>query len=129
MNTARHKDRRKKSAMEKENVFRLPGDFFKRDKVVQIRSMHGGETFLVILLELHARFTPNGGKISVDDTEVSAEQTLQLIARETDSRLIDARMAVDLFLEMGFMEEKEGFLYLTDIQLAESREGGMGNGR
>lgn len=115
--------------MEKENVFRLPGDFFKRDKVVQIRSMHGGETFLVILLELHARFTPNGGKISVDDTEVSAEQTLQLIARETDSRLIDARMAVDLFLEMGFMEEKEGFLYLTDIQLAESREGGMGNGR
>lgn len=105
--------------MEKENMFMVPDDFFERDKVIQLRSLQGGETFLVILLILNVKFNKNGGMVSAGNTEVSAEQTLQMIARETGSRLIDARRALALFLDMGFMEERNGFLYLVGIDTEE----------
>lgn len=115
--------------MERENVFMLPEDFFERDKVIQIESLQGGTTFLNILIKLHVKFAGNGGRIAVDDAEVSAEQTLSLIAGTTRSSLVYARRAMELFLEMGFMEEKDGFLYLTEIPLcAKGEKGGAGGG-
>lgn len=116
--------------MEKENVFMLPEDFFERDEVIQIESLQGGTTFLNILLKLHAKFFGNGGRIAVDDAEVSAEQTLSLIASVTKNNLICVRMAVDLFLDRGFMEERDGFLYLTEISLcSDGKKGGAGGGK
>ncbi len=115
--------------MERENVFMLPEDFFERDEVIQIESLQGGTIFLNILLKLHVKFSGNGGRIAVDDAEVSAEQTLSLIASVTRIRLVDARRAVEVFLEKGFMEERDGFLYLTEIPLcAEGEKGGVGGG-
>ncbi|MCM1194103.1 MAG: phage replisome organizer N-terminal domain-containing protein [Acetatifactor muris] len=116
--------------MERENVFMLPEDFFERDEVIQIEALQGGTTFLNILLKLHAKFYGNNGRIAAGDAEASAEQTLSLIASVTRNNLICTRMAVDLFLDRGFMEERDGFLYLTEIPLCtEGKKGGAENGR
>lgn len=115
--------------MERENVFMLPEDFFERNEVIQIESLQGGTIFLNILLKLHVKFSGKGGRIAVDDAEVSAEQTLSLISSVARIRLIDARRAVEVFLEKGFMEERDGFLYLTEIPLcAKGEKGGAGGG-
>jgi len=115
--------------MEKENAFMLPEDFFERDEVLQIECLQGGGIFLNILLKLHVKFAGNGGRIAVDDAEVSAEQTLSLIASTTRNSLVNARRAVELFLDRGFMEERNGFLYLTEIPLcAKGEKGGAGGG-
>lgn len=115
--------------MEKESIFMLPEDFFERDEVIFLESMQGGYLFSYILLNLHAKFAKNDGKIAVDDMELSAEKTLSLIANLTRVRLIDARRAVEIFLENGFMEERDGFLYLTEIGFSEGREEGAGGGK
>lgn len=115
--------------MERENAFMLPEDFFERDEVIQIESLQGGTIFLNILIKLHVKFARNGGRIAVDDAEVSAEQTLSLIAGTTRNSLVNARRAVELFLDRKFMEERNGFLYLTEIPLcAKGEKGGAGGG-
>lgn len=115
--------------MEKERVFMLPEDFFERDEVIQIESLQGGHMFINILLKLHARFTGDEGKIALGDAEASAEQTLSLVARTARTSLLSARRAVEVFLDRGLMEERDGFLYLTEMPpCAAGKKGGVGGG-
>ena len=109
------------------NAFMLPEDFFERDEIISLESIRGGHLFCNVLLKLYAKFLKNGGKIA--GKELSAEQTLALIAKVARIRLIDARMACEVFLEKGFMEEREGCLYLLELPPCTAGEkGGAGGG-
>lgn len=110
--------------MEKDSGFMLPSDFFERDEVIRIESLQGGKTFLLMLVKLYCKFAGNGEKIAEDEKETSAEQAIALIARVTRMELITARIALALFLETGFMYEKDGELYLKEIPLCSEKEKG-----
>lgn len=110
--------------MEKDNGFMLPIDFFERDEVICIESLQGGKIFLLMLVNLYCKFAGNGGKIAEDERETSAEQVMLLIARVTRTELITVRIALELFLETGFMYEKDGELYLKEIPLCSEKEKG-----
>lgn len=115
--------------MEREKAFMSPEDFFESDGVIWIESLQGGHVFINTLLKLHAKFHGNGGRIAETDVEASAEQTLSLIAKTARTSLLSARRIVEVCLDRGFMEEKDGFLYLTEIPLcAGGRKGGAGGG-
>lgn len=114
--------------MEKDNGFMLPRDFFERDEVIRIESLQGGKTFLLMLVNLFCKFAGNGGKIAEDERETSAEKVILLIARVTRTELITARIALKLFLETGFIYERDGNLYLKDMNKCSGRQEGGATG-
>ena len=110
--------------MEKDSVFSMPEDFFDRDEVIRIESLQGGKDFLLILISLYCKFSNKGGKIVDGEQENSALQTLALISRTAQIDILTARKSMELFLETGFMYEKDGNLYLQEILPCSERERG-----
>lgn len=110
--------------MEKDSVFSMPEDFFDRDEVIRIESLQGGKDFLLILIRLYCKFSNKGGKIGEGDQENSGLQTLALISKTARIDILTARKSMELFLETGFMYEKDGNLYLQEILPYSERERG-----
>lgn len=110
--------------MEKDSVFSMPEDFFDRDEVIRIESLQGGKDFLLILIRLYCKFSNKGGKIGDGDQENSGLQTLALISKTARIDILTARKSMELFLETGFMYEKDGNLYLQEILPYSERERG-----
>ena len=115
--------------MEKDSIFSMPEDFFDRDEIVRIESLQGGMAFLYILIKLYCKFSNNGRKVADGEHDASALQTLALISRTARIDILTARRSMELFLETGFMYERDGNLYLKDMdQCSGKQEGGATGG-
>lgn len=77
---------------------------------------------MLILIRLYCKFSNKGGKIGDGDQENSGLQTLALISKTARIDILTARKSMELFLETGFMYEKDGNLYLQEILPYSERE-------